>query len=570
MHSSLLGELSVIIALAVVLSTVMKLLKQPLLIGYILSGIIAGPILGIVHNTDTLEGFSKIGIALLLFIVGLGLNPKVIKELGKVTLITGLVQVVASTIIGASVMLFFGQTLVVGLVVGVALAFSSTIVGLKLLTDKKEQTRLYGRLAIGVLLVQDILATLALLVISMQKGGFSVGNSLGLILKGALILVPLFYISNRVLPRLTRFISENIEYLFLFTIAWGLGIGSLFERAGFSLEIGALIAGVSLAAMPYAQEASSRLRPVRDFFIVVFFIFMGANLNLGDITSQLPLALLFSAIVLVMNPIAIMLPLGLLGHAKRNSFKVGILMAQVSEFSLIFVILAQQSGLVDQKIVSLITLVAIITIALSCYAIIYDDTLFDFLEKHFRFFESRRQDKKERKASYDIVHFGYNKGGAELIKTYQQMPRKKLVVVDYDPEAIEQLEQKKIHYIYGDASDIELLDELGLENAKLIVSSITHFPTNRLLIEYVEKVNQKVVMITHADTAEQAAELYGLGASYVMVPHFVGTEKLGNFISKHGLSKEDFTKNKERHLNQLRSSYDLKEIDGEETEPDTE
>lgn len=542
----------------------MRLLKQPLLVGYILAGITAGPILGLINNTDALESFSKIGIALLLFIVGLGLNPKVIKDMGKVALITGLIQVSSSTIIGATIVFLFGASITTAIIVGVSLAFSSTIVGLKLLTDKKEQTRLYGRLAIGVLLVQDILATIALLLLSMQKDGTNFISGVSLVIKGALLIAALALISVKVLPRLTRFMSENTEYLFLFTIAWGLGIGSLFEHIGFSLEIGALIAGVSLASMTYAQEASARLRPVRDFFIVVFFIFMGTSLKLSDVTSQLPEALTLSAMVLILNPLALMLPLGLQGHAKRNSFKVGILMAQVSEFSLIFVILAKQLDVVSREVVSLITLTALITIAVSCYAIIYDDQLFDFLQKHFRFFESRRQEKHERRASYDIIQFGFNKGGAELIKTFQDMPRKKLVVVDYDPEAIEHLENRKVHYIYGDATDIELLDELNLEDARLIVSTITHYPTNRFLIEYIEKVNPRAVIISRADTAEEAAELYGLGANYVMVPHYVGTEKLSNFLSRHGLNKKDFEKNKNRHLSQLRNTYELKDLDGED------
>ncbi len=564
MSSSIFGELSIIIGLAVVFASIMRLLKQPLLVGYILAGITAGPILGLINNTDALESFSKIGIALLLFIVGLGLNPKVIKDMGKVALITGLIQVSSSTIIGATIVFLFGASITTAIIVGVSLAFSSTIVGLKLLTDKKEQTRLYGRLAIGVLLVQDILATIALLLLSMQKDGTNFISGVSLVIKGALLIAALALISVKVLPRLTRFMSENTEYLFLFTIAWGLGIGSLFEHIGFSLEIGALIAGVSLASMTYAQEASARLRPVRDFFIVVFFIFMGTSLKLSDVTSQLPEALTLSAMVLILNPLALMLPLGLQGHAKRNSFKVGILMAQVSEFSLIFVILAKQLDVVSREVVSLITLTALITIAVSCYAIIYDDQLFDFLQKHFRFFESRRQEKHERRASYDIIQFGFNKGGAELIKTFQDMPRKKLVVVDYDPEAIEHLENRKVHYIYGDATDIELLDELNLEDARLIVSTITHYPTNRFLIEYIEKVNPKAVIISRADTAEEAAELYGLGANYVMVPHYVGTEKLSNFLSRHGLNKKDFEKNKNRHLSQLRNTYELKDLDGED------
>lgn len=559
MHNSLFAELSIVIVIAVALSAVMRLLKQPQLIGYILAGIIAGPILGLVTNTDTLESFSKIGIALLLFIVGLGLNPKVIKDLGKVAFLTGATQVIFSAIFGTAVMMLLGKDFVTGLIVGVALAFSSTIVGLKLLTDKKEQTRLYGHLAIGVLLVQDILATIALLFLSMQNQGFSINSTVGLIIRGTIIAVPLFLVSNKLLPKLTKFMSSSTEFLFLFTLAWGFSIGALFEWAGFSLEIGALIAGVSLAGMPYAQEASSRLRPVRDFFIVIFFIFMGANLELSTLLAQLPLALFFSLIVLVMNPIAIMIPLGLLGHARRNSFKVGVMMAQVSEFSLIFVILAKDTGLVSQDIVSLITLTAIITIAVSCYMIIYDDELFDFFHKHIKFFEGGKKQSIERRVAYDIIQFGYSKGGSELISTFQSLPRKKLIVVDYNPEAIESLQKKKVDYLYGDATDIELLEELGIENAKLIVSTITHFETTRFLIEYVEKTNQDAVVIARAESAEEAAELYGIGASYVMVPNFIGTEKLGNFIARHGINKKDFEKNKERHLVQLRSRYDLED-----------
>lgn len=559
----LFAQLSVIIAIAAAISAVMRLLKQPLIIGYILTGILVGPLLGLIKDASTLESFSKIGIALLLFIVGIGLNPKVIKDLGRVAFITGSVQVFASAIIGASVMVLLGQSLATGLIVGVSLAFSSTIVGLKLLTDKKEQTRLYGRIAVGTLLVQDILATAALLFLSMQNDGFSLGNAASLIFKGALIMIPLVYISNRILPRITKFMSSSSEFLFLFTLAWGFSIASLFEAAGFSLEIGALIAGVSLASMSYAQEASSRLRPVRDFFIVMFFIFMGANLQIGNIISQLPLAIFFSALVLIMNPIAIMLPLGMLGHARRNSFKVGVMMAQVSEFSLIFVILAEKTGIVTSEIVSLITLTTMITIAISCYMIIYDDELFDFLRKHLKFFEGGKKATIERRISYDIIQFGYNKGGSDLIATFKSLSHKKLLVVDYDPEAIESLQHKKVDYIYGDATDIELLEELGIEQAKMIVSTITHFETNKFLIEYIGGVNERAVVITRADSAEEAAELYGLGANYVMVPHFVGTEKLGSFISRHGMKKKEFDKHKEKHLAQLRSRYDLEDTDTE-------
>ena len=278
---NIFAELSLILAIGTIVSFVMRLIKQPLLIGYILTGIIAGPSLINLHSSaETIELLSSFGITLLLFIVGIGLNPRVIKELGKVSVITGVVQVGVTLMLGMLLMIALGESWGTGIIVGVSIAFSSTIVGLKILNDKKEQTRLYGRIAIGVLLVQDILATFALLVLSAQNQGFSAALFLGLVARGLLLGVPLFFISNKLLPRLNTFISGNQEFLFLFAIAWGFGIGTLFDLIGFSVEIGALIAGVSLASMPYAQEVGARLRPVRDLFIIIFFISLGSSLSI--------------------------------------------------------------------------------------------------------------------------------------------------------------------------------------------------------------------------------------------------------------------------------------------------
>ena len=559
----LFSQLSIVIALAAGISALMRLFKQPLIIGYIITGIIVGPVLGLVKDISALEGFSKIGIALLLFIVGLGLNPKVVKELGKASFVVGILQVCITSVLAGFLVVLFGQSIQTAVLVGVAVSFSSTIVGLKLLSDKREQTRLYGKLSIGILLVQDLLATLALLFLSTRADSFSAMDFLGLVVKGALIGGALFLVSNKVLPKLNSFVSGSTEFLFLAAIAWGFGVGALFEWAGFSLEIGALIAGVCLASQNYSQEITSRLRPVRDFFVVIFFIFLGANIQLGDLRAELPLALLMSILLLTTKPFFIALPLGFFGHTRRNSFKAGILMAQISEFSLIFIILARNLHLVDQSSVSLVTLMALFTIAGSCYMIDYDDTIFNWLQKRIKFFESSKQDKtKERVKTYDIIQFGYTKGGAELINTYKKLPgRHNAIIVDYNPDVIEILEQKQLHFMYGDAADAELLEEVGVASAKLIVSTMGHFPTTKFLIEFVEKHNSEAVIIAQADTPEQAAELYGLGASYVMVPHFVGQERLSNFMIRHGFKKREFEKHKERHLAQLHSKYDLPDQD---------
>lgn len=555
MENSFFLEITLVLALGAVVSVVMRLIKQPLIIGYIIAGLLASPsVLGIVQSGETLEGLSTIGIALLLFIVGLGLNPKVIKELGPVAGITGVTQVVFSSLVGTLIMLGLGRSFQESLVLGIALAFSSTIVGLKLLSDKKEQTRLYGRLAIGVLLVQDVLATVALVVVSASGEGASVVDFVILVIKGIAIGVPLFLFSNKVLPKATNFIGSNQEFLFLCALAWGFGIGALFKWAGFSLEVGALIAGVALASNSMAQEVSARLKPIRDFFIVVFFIFLGSNLAGADIFGALPLALLFSAIVLITNPIIIMIPLLGFKHTKLNSFRVGVVMAQISEFSLIFAVLAAQKKIVSQDIVELITLIALITIAGSSYMIIYTDKIFNALQRLLPFM---RQSKRtnEVKTNHELVLFGYKKGGTEFVKVFKSLD-KRYVVIDYDPEVIESLQQKDVPYLYGDATDIELLEEANISGAKLIISIMSDATANSFLIDWVNNNNPNAVVICAADTVQQAIELYQAGASYVMLPHYIGSEKIGAFIKKSNLSKAEFKQYREKHLTNLLTKFD--------------
>jgi len=553
-------ELSLIIAVGAGVSLVMRLIRQPLIIGHILTGIIVGPtLLNLTKSPDTIEVFSTIGIALLLFIIGLGLNPKVIKEVGKVAGIAGIVQVLFTGAIGWAAGMVAGLTKTESIFLGAALAFSSTIIILKLLSDKKEQGRLYGKIAIGILLVQDILATFALLFVTAKSSdqAFSFSQLGTLAAKGALIIVPMFFVSYVVLPRLHKLIAGSQEFLFLFAIGWGFGIAALFEKAGFSVETGALVAGISLASLPYAQEISARLRPLRDFFVVVFFIVLGTRLGFAHLSNLVPIVVVCSIIVIVVKPLITMAFMGLLGYTKRTSFKTSIALAQVSEFSLVLITLGNKQGLIRDDLVSVITFVALISIAVSAYLIIYSDNLYNLLEGHLSLFERRKTHfEQERKANYELILFGYHKGGHEFVRTFMSLKRR-YVVVDYDPEVIDAMEHNKLNYMYGDATDIELLEEVGFDKAKLIVSTITDHETNLFLLRLMEKFNPGAVFICHANNPEEVARLYEIGASYVMLPHYIGSEKIGAFIRKSGLKKSEFRKYREKHLQYLQNHYDL-------------
>ncbi|NBX98514.1 sodium:proton exchanger [bacterium] len=552
-------ELSLIIAIGTVISLGMRLLKQPLIIGHIVTGIIVGPsVLGIIGSAETIEVFSKIGITLLLFIIGLGLNPRVIKEVGKVATIAGGLQIFFTILFGWAAAYILGFSKTESILLAIALSFSSTIIILKLLSDKKEQTRLYGKVTIGILLIQDIVATIVLLLLTSQNGqdGFSPVKIALLGAKGIAIAAPLFFIGYKILPKMHKLIAGSQEFLFLFAIGWGFGVAALFQAAGFTVEIGALLAGVCLAGLPYTQEISSRLRPLRDFFVVVFFINLGAQLGFGNIVVVLPAVLVSVVIVVLIKPLIVMMSMGLLGYTKRTSFKSAITLAQISEFSLVVGTISLQSGKVSKDFMSILTLTALITIAVSTYLIMYADRIYATFEKNLSLFEraKARYEQKESRRHYEMVLFGYQRGGHEFVKVFKSL-KKRFVVIDYDPDVVDKLEHEHIDYLYGDATDVELLEEVGLDKSKMVVSTITDHETNKFLVSLIEKINSHAVIITHADTVDQAAELYELGASYVMMPHYIGSEKIGAFIKKSGFKKSEFRKFRDKHLAYLQSHY---------------
>ncbi|MDZ7786351.1 MAG: cation:proton antiporter [Candidatus Saccharibacteria bacterium] len=557
MHADIFTQLSLLLAIAVAISLIMRSLKQPLIVGHILTGILLGPsIFGFITSTETITEFGSFGIALLLFIVGLGLNPRVIKEVGRVAVLTGLGQVLFTSLFGFGLVKLLGYSNVAAFYIAVALTFSSTIIILKLLSDKKEQNKLHGKISIGFLLVQDIIATFALVVASATgTDGFNIGSLGSLALKGIGLGIAIMLVSKYVLTPLTGFLSRSQELLFLFAIAWGFGIATLFFKLGFSLEIGALVAGVALSTMTYAQEVGSRLRPLRDFFIVIFFIALGAGLDIGNVGAIAWQAIGLSIFVLVGNPIIVMTIMGLLGYTKKTSFKAGLAVAQISEFSLIFILLGQRTGQVDGMVVSLVTIVGIITIAVSSYMITYSDNLYATFEKYLTLFEKRKvKMDQESKNTYELILLGYKKGGHEFIKVFEKL-KKKFVVIDYDPDVIDMLEKRKINYLYGDTTDIELLEEAGIDNAKLVVSTIGDFETNSFVVSLLEKLSPKTVVICRAENIEDAEKLYEQGASYVMMPHFIGSERISSFLNKNGVNKTEFKKYRERHLSSIRSQF---------------
>src|SRR3989338_5486694 len=550
--------LSLIIAIGTAVAMFMRSIGQPLIIGHIITGIIVGPALLQISNApDTLTFFGEIGIAFLLFIIGLGMNPRVVAEVGRASFIVASVQIAAITAIGWFICTALGLSSTEALIVDLGLSVNSKMVALKLLSDRREQGRLYGKLTIGILLVEDIAAAIALIVIASAKDGqwLELGNLGSLMFKGLVIGSAMYWVSRYVLPKFQKLIAGEQETLFLFAIAWGLGGASLLAKAGFSLEIGALAAGVFLASMPYAQEIAARLRPLRDFFVIIFFIALGTEVSFSYFSQYFWIMLAAVFTVVAIKPLILLTTLGVLGYTKRTSFKTSIALNNVSEFSIIFAILAVSQGLIDQPIVSLLTIIALISIAASTYLVTFGDRLYAYVSNYLNLFERpKAQGDVRPDVNYELVLFGYQRGGHEFVSLFKRL-RKKYVVIDYDPEIIDILIHRKINYLYGDATDVELLDEAGVERARLVVSTIPDFQVNAFLLDHLKHKNPRAVVIVHADDPLEAAKYYQAGASYVVLPHYIGSEKVSEFIGKSGLAKSAFAKQRKRHLEYLEKHY---------------
>lgn len=550
------SEIALIIGLAAVVSFVMRLLKQPMIVGYIITGIIAGPYaLDILHHKETIELFSKLGITMLLFIVGIHLSPQVMKEVGKVSVIAGLSQIFVTATIGFAIAVFLGLDKTAAMYVGIALTFSSTIIILKLLSDKGDIHKLYGKLSIALLLMQDIIASVILiLTAAVSKPGSE--NILLLLaftlLKGVALITIVLLVSGYLLPRLVAFMAKSQESLFLFSIAWGMGMAALFHFVGFSVEIGALVAGVSLASTVYAHEISSRMRPLRDFFVVTFFIFLGTQMELNNITAILTPALILSFFVLMGNPVIVIIIMNLMGYNKRTSFMAGITITQMSEFSLILATLGFQVGHLSKEVLSLITLVGLITITFSTYLISNAHHLYKYVSRLLTVLELRKNKKakKNEETIYDAMLFGHHRVGEDFVKAFKKL-NVSFVVIDFNPERTKYLDEEGIPHKYGDAEDAEFLQEFHLAKLKIVVSTIPDAKTNEFIIQSIRNVNKKAIIIVKAYNIQEAHQLYKYGASYVIMPDYLAAQHASRIIREFGIDKERFEGAKERHMTYL-------------------
>lgn len=510
-------------------------LKQPLIVAFIGVGVAAGPdVLGWVSPGDGTDLLATLGISVLLFVVGLKLDLHLVRSTGPVALATGLGQVVFTAGVGVLMALGFGLDLTSAAYVGVALAFSSTIIVVKLLSDKRELEDLHGRVAIGVLIVQDIVVVVVLIAVNtISSGSADLRVELVEILaKVAALLGGIILLIRYVLPGVLRWVARSSELLVLSAVAWAACMAAVAHALGLSAEVGAFVAGVALASTPYRDAIGSRLVSLRDFLLLFFFIELGSQLQFDDVGPQLGRAVLLSAFVLVGKPLIVMAIMGALRYRKRVSFLTGLTVAQISEFSLILAALGLSLGDIDQSTVSLITAVGMITIGLSTYLIRYSQSLYDRFAPVLSVFERApaklRSDEPALPELVDVVVYGRGRFGSHLVDELARQGST-VVVVDFDPH---QLGQGGPPTIYGDAEDPEFVHHLP--DARWVVSTIPHVDTNLALVHALRSRARPVSVAVTAHTEHDRARLAAAtDADLVLEPFAEAAGQVALLITRH-------------------------------------
>ena len=546
-------QLAVILLAAFIVSYIVKSLNQPIIIGYIVAGILVSPFLvNLGASTEAIKIFSDLGISFLLFIVGLHLNPKVIREIGSSSVIIGTIQILSTFIITFLVSYYIlGISVVTSIYYGIGLSFSSTIVLMKILSDKKQLDSLPGKISIGILILQDLVAIGVLMFIS-SVAGQATDNPLHLFLSGGVLIFLFFLVGYFVLPRIMGKIAKSQELLFLFSICWCFVLAAIFLYIGFSMEIGSLIAGMILSTSPYSTEISAKIRPLRDFFLIIFFIILGLQIKVENIGLILKQAIILTGIAIFLKPLILMFSSKLFSYSKRTNFIVGVNLGQVSEFSLIVLALGLAVGHVTQIELSTMILTLALTILLSSYFITYSEKIYSKISHPLSILERKNLRKENQlKNKYDTILFGYNRIGFSILNALKRI-NKKFLVVDFNPETIGALTKFKIPCIYGDVYDTDFLEDLPLNELDLAISTIPEIETNEILIEKIREVNKNAIIILRAHTIEDALRLYEIGASYVLTPHFLGGEYVAKMIKSSNKNAKEYSKEKEKHIKLLK------------------
>ncbi len=551
---TLLFDIGLILFSATLFNYLARFFKQPNLLAYLMAGVFIGPIvlgamnlniggfpLGITNLNDVAL-LSELGVAFLLFGVGVETDFSKLIGMGKTLLFGGLIQVVLTVLISFIGTSFLGLNFEQGIFIGLILAFSSTLIVVKILSDTHEINTLQGRIMIGFLLVQDLLVMLVLPLTNNLTNSITLTFILTILGKGLLIIAIAYLLNKTIYPGLYRFAVQSDELLFLASLSSAFIFILLAVALDFPIAVGAFIAGVSLSTLPYSLEVFNKIRGVRDFFATIFFVTLGIQItfNFGSIPIELMLFILL--IVFLLKPLLFFLITLLSGYGGKISLVVALGLAQVSEFS--FILANQGKSILDAtpNLYSFLLLTIAFSMIASPYLNHYSNKLYELLDKFIltKFFPNLKENKllhhkltmlesiPEQFVEHIVIAGGGTMGYAiaTALKGKQEM-----ILIDHDPETVFDYIKKGIYSIYGEANNIEVLEKVKVDSAKLLILAIPDVKTGVTALRYAKKKNPKIKVFARAHYYRDALKYYENGADFVIMPHIIGSNEFIKQIS---------------------------------------
>ncbi len=531
--SSIFVNLSIIFIIAAAAGYLFNILRQPIILAYVIAGIISTPLLGLITDSSLIGNLSMIGITFLLFIVGLEIDFKRLNHVATVTTYGGIIQILSMFILATALGLLLDFSMVVSIYFGLVASFSSTMVVMKLLSDNHEINTLHGRIILGILLLEDLLAVIAL---SMLGTKSTLGLAAIGIAFGKIIMLGLFVygFSRWVLPKYIGYAAKHHELLFVSSLGICFLFSLLFESLGLSVVIGAFVAGLLLGNTEYSDEVIGKVKYVRDFFSLLFFVSLGMNLNINVFPTYWLTIISMILLIVIMKPLITVVMCSLFNYTKKPSFSTAIYMSQIGEFGLIIGAQGLLLGHLTKDIFSVIVIVTLVTMTSTTYLLKNQDKLYKLFDKWTPTLDKLTTTGLEfvsDETKPTIILAGYNRKGYDVLRILKKK-KKEVLVVDYNPEVIHHLADKKFHCLYGDMNDDEILHKLNIGSIKMLICTIPHQKIAKKIVRYTKKINKKTKLIMTASTIKVALDLYKEGADYVVLPDHVGGEYMAEIVKR--------------------------------------
>ena len=553
-----LVNLMIVFSVAVFFGIIFRYIGLPSVVGQVLAGFVIGlsGLLGS-QSIESLRLMGSLGVTLLLFLVGLEMNLREIKNTGWTVIKIFLFQTV---LLGLLFFIFSGLLLklniVSSLLLATALTFSSTIVVVKILSEKRDLSSFSGKLSLGILLLQDMLAIFVLVLLPGFSHGFDLSALGSLSIKILVLFLTINIFGHFLISQIEKFMIKTTEDLVLISLVWfSLAVYFSVNVLGLTPEIGGILAGVSLSTTWGHYQIVSKVKTLRDIFLTVFFVLLGLEIGTGSVNWLLvfELVILASVIKFVVAELSCYWS----GLSGKVAFSLSINMTQFSEFSLIVLSFGLVSGFWGNELVTAVTMAGLISMVLSTVFILRSSQLYKFLSEHspkiFKFDGLHKGSTVSMRGH--VVLLGGDRTGRSILSSLKKIGEK-VLVVDFNPDIVNHLHSRGEEAVFADASDPDIADISNMADAKMIISTIKDVDDSLSLLLLIKQKGITVPTIVDAETAAQAAMLYKAGASYVIFPHFVSGLHLGLVMKKFEKDVDALKKYRQRQNETLKEIYE--------------